>query len=406
MVDTSDPARVYPGLSRVIAIVNGKGGVLKTSTAANLAGHLAAARYRVLAVDLDPSGDLGLEFGYAHRNEGDDGRAVVTALAADMRLEVLKEVRPNLDVLPGGPNLAGLEALEDVDFVQAGGGLGRIFAARLAELVESNGYDLVVIDSPPGHKEQKLLQGLALAAARYVIIPTRTDQASWNGLRAVVSKVNQAREAGNPDLTYLGILVTANQTSATTVLRRTRVFLDDANEALARTAGYKIPLFDSRIRASETAAHDCRARGELVYELAEAATAEQADRFKRLRARVKERDTSSADGGHVQAAPVVDRLLSGTSPSLADDYLRFTREVLLAINAHEEAVRDPKTQASDADRDDTVRQLHERAATSQLTSGELDQRVALANAAATRDELAELTTDLPDVPATPLAEAR
>jgi hypothetical protein len=63
----------------VIAVVNGKGGVGKTSTTANLAGILAAEGYRVCAVDSDPQGNLGLDLGVHHAGQSDDGAELMRA---------------------------------------------------------------------------------------------------------------------------------------------------------------------------------------------------------------------------------------------------------------------------------------------------------------------------------------
>ena len=61
-------------MHNVIAFANGKGGVGKTSLTANVAGLAADAGWRVLAVDLDPQGNLGSDLGYDQTDKGDDGR--------------------------------------------------------------------------------------------------------------------------------------------------------------------------------------------------------------------------------------------------------------------------------------------------------------------------------------------
>lgn len=301
-----------PRLARNVTVTNGKGGVLKTSTVANVAGQLARANYRTLAVDLDLSGNLGLDLGYTQRGQTDDGRGVVNAFLDDTDLPVLENVRPNLDVVPGGPKLRAAEPLHESPEIQNAGGLPAVFADKLGDLIDEREYEIVLIDTAPS---RGIWQQVALAAARYVMVPIKTDQASWDGLLAVGPQVKQAQNNGNPDLTYLGVVITANNTSATSVLKRTRVFLGEA-------VG-KIPMLDARIRSSETAAFDCRARGELAHEVADAANSNNVVRLKALRERKQ--------GGPIDLPPA----LSATSGSLADDYQHLTREMLMRIHEAE-----------------------------------------------------------------------
>lgn len=297
-----------PRLARSIVVINGKGGVLKTSCVANLSGQLARSGYRTLVADLDLSGNLGLDFGYAQREQTDLGSGVADAIRDDRPLPVLKDVRPGLDVITGGYKLRVLEGLAGSPEIEDAGGLPAVFARKFAELMEAGEYDFAVIDTAPS---RGIWQQIALAAARYVIVPIKTDQASWDGLMAVGPQVTRAIREGNPDLTYLGVLITANSTAAHSVLRRTRAFVGEAFG--------KIPIFDARIRASESAAFDCRERGELAHELADAASQSNVVRLKALRDR--------GVGEPIEVPPA----LSATSASLAGDYFNLTREVLMKI---------------------------------------------------------------------------
>ncbi len=85
-------------LQRSIAVSNGKGGVGKTSVASHLAGIAAAAGWKVLAVDLDPQGNLGQDLGYYQADRGDSGRSLSDAVIDGTELVPLRDVRPNLDV--------------------------------------------------------------------------------------------------------------------------------------------------------------------------------------------------------------------------------------------------------------------------------------------------------------------
>src|SRR3954463_13721817 len=109
----ADPVASAAGtdvLSRCIAVVNGKGGVGKTSLTANLAGLYAAAGYRTLAIDLDPQGNLGDDLGYLGAGLSDDGAGLVDALRARRAYRPLRNVRAGLDVLAGGAGPGGLNS--------------------------------------------------------------------------------------------------------------------------------------------------------------------------------------------------------------------------------------------------------------------------------------------------------
>lgn len=300
-------------LARTLAVINGKGGVGKTSVTANVAGQLAAVGYRVLAVDLDLSGNLKLDLGYVDHEGDDAGKGVVDAIFYDSALPVLRDVRGNLDVIPGGKHLEMLTALSTSVSAQdlAGGGVAPAFAAKLAALAQD--YDVVLLDCAPGNP---VLQDMALNATRYILIPTRTDAAGWDGLRMVGPRVKKARR-DNPQLTYLGVLLFAHQTNATRVMKSTQEHLGEL--------GDKVPVFDTYIRHSETAAHDCRARGQLAHELARDVTASRRERLTLLGGRRR--------GSNVVALPAA---LSQSADSLAGDYEQLTREVLTRIAAAEQ----------------------------------------------------------------------
>jgi cellulose biosynthesis protein BcsQ len=127
-------------------------------------------------------------------------------------------------------------------------------AASIAAI--ANGYDLVVIDCPPG---SDVLQAGALEAARWVLVPTKTDDASRAGLREVARRFQAARVA-NPDLALLGVVLFGVNQAARRVLRQAR-------EALAKDLGTESNILATTIRHVEAAAVDARSRGQLVHEL-------------------------------------------------------------------------------------------------------------------------------------------
>ncbi len=245
-------------LARVVAVTNGKGGVGKTSVTANLAGLLAAAGYRVLAVDLDPQGNLAEDLGYADRS--DDGHALHTSLLTGHALAPVVGIRPSLDVCPGGDATADLAAALTSRLQRQGGDATLALATSLAPTATD--YDIVLLDCPPA---LETMQALALTAARWVLIPAKTDSSSRKGLREVARRFVAAREV-NPYLEVLGIVLFGVGASATRVRAR-------AHDHIAEDLGGAVPILTSTIRHLEAAATDARERGQLAHEL-EAVAAE------------------------------------------------------------------------------------------------------------------------------------
>lgn len=297
-------------MRRVVAIANGKGGVGKTTLTAGLAGQAAAAGLRVLVVDTDPQGNMGRDLGYGSHEGGSLGLAITHGLP----VEVIRDVRARLDVIPGGP------ALWDVaPAFTARGARGAslpglrpaLERVRPADTIAD--YDLILIDTPPG---EPILQELVFAASDYLIIPTRSDEASLDGLVVVAQRFAAAR-AENPHLTLLGVALFGVRAGSTRLMKRVR-------EALEETLGGAAPVFATSIRYLESAAVDMRSRGLLPHELDQVHRQDKTLRIDRLRKGTK------ADSG--------DSLLSRDSSAsgLARDYADLADEVLAAIRRTEQ----------------------------------------------------------------------
>ncbi|MET1041176.1 MAG: ParA family protein, partial [Acidimicrobiales bacterium] len=164
-------------LDRGVTVANGKGGVGKSSLAAGLAATAAAMGWRCLAIDLDSQANLGQDLGYAQTGLGDGGEAVFRALTEGAPLVPVPGVREGLDVLAAGPWAAHLaENLARRIHADGPAGLG---PARDALVAVGEGYDLVVVDTPPS---ADVLLDLGLAGSRFVCCPVRFDQGSVDGL--------------------------------------------------------------------------------------------------------------------------------------------------------------------------------------------------------------------------------
>jgi cellulose biosynthesis protein BcsQ len=291
-------ANVIPS---ALMVSNGKGGVLKTSLAANLAGLAAASGWRVLAVDLDPQGNLASDLGALDRSDG--GAALLRSVAEQAPLEPLRSVRPNLDLVAGGPRTGDLTG--ELSRAAMGGKVVHGWLERtLVPLAGS--YDLMVFDCPPG---EALIHTLALTAAHYVLIPTQPDVASIHGLGAVFGRLLEVRSSTNPNIEVLGVVVGPVGTQSTAIVRDTRAKLADI-------LGEAVPVFDPTIRLAQAAAVHCRERGLLAHEY-EAAAGAATPWWQRRASSERGPSFSSAAAG------------------LADDYQQLAEAILGAFSARQ-----------------------------------------------------------------------
>lgn len=292
------------GYTRTVVFAQGKGGVGKTSLTANVAGLAAASGLNVLAVDLDPQGNLARDLGY----EQDSGQALMAALITGGAPPVLPEVRPGLDVVPGGAEVGDAAAIAISRDARGGAGLGQMLHATLGHVVGP--YDLVVIDSPPG---ERMIVEACLQVASYVVAPVRSDEASLDALSVLASRFVAVRER-NPSLQLAGVVLFA-------IGARSRRIQSRVRRAVSEIVGAAAPTFETHVRHLESAAFDARSRGLLIHELEGAVEDARAERLRALRA-----GSALPDGPLVRDAT-----------RLAEDYEALTRELLQRISALEEA---------------------------------------------------------------------
>ena len=182
---------------RIIAIVNQKGGVGKSTTAVNLGASLAMLDKRVLLVDFDPQGNTTSGLGIDKRALADDVYGVL--LGGTPLKDVIKKTEiAGLEIAPATINLAGAE----IELVST---LAR--ETRLKRALEdvANDFEYVLIDCPPS---LGLLTLNALTAATEVLIPVQAEYYALEGLSALTNVVSRIREALNPHLRITGVLVT------------------------------------------------------------------------------------------------------------------------------------------------------------------------------------------------------
>ena len=184
-------------MSRIIALVNQKGGVGKSTTAVNLGAALAVYGHRVLVVDTDPQGNTTTGFGIDKTALSRDVYNVLMQEAVVDDVVVKTEI-DNLLLVPATINLAGAE-------IELVSGLSRETRLRQAIRPIAERYDFVLIDCPPS---LGLLTINALTAAQEIIIPVQAEYYALEGLSQLTSVVRRVREALNPELHVSGVLVT------------------------------------------------------------------------------------------------------------------------------------------------------------------------------------------------------
>ena len=189
----------------VIAIANQKGGVGKTTTAINLAANLAGRGKSVLVVDLDPQGNTTSGLGI-DKTKLEKGTYAALQDPAQALTTIVQVKEFKISVLPASPVLAAAE----VELVSAP---RREFL--LKTILDEMDFEYVLIDCPPS---LGLLTLNGLTAANYVMIPVQAEYYALEGLGQLMETINRVRQALNPNLQLLGVLLTMH--SGRTTLSR------------------------------------------------------------------------------------------------------------------------------------------------------------------------------------------
>jgi chromosome partitioning protein len=289
------------GPARAILVANQKGGVGKSTTVAAVAEMIAAGGRRgrrVLVVDGDPQANVTVEdLGV----DGDKGRSLAQTLQYGAPLTPVRDVRVNLDVIAGGPQLAVVGAGAHL-MAENGINMAAHLETQLEALCAAEGYDLVIIDSGPGDVP---LLDTYLAVANYLLIPTRDDQASIGGVERLARRFWRARKSGAL-IQLLGVLLFDVNPRA---VKRNQEVFDQVTEMLE---GSGTKPFDITIRSAPAAAVDMRTLHKTAGELVTLANDDRRLRLSRLR------DKQSPD-----------RALWASDPSgLAADYQELVRQIV------------------------------------------------------------------------------
>ncbi len=182
-------------MTQIIAIINQKGGVGKTTTTISLAAYLQKMGRSVLVVDIDPQGNATSGLGIDKNNINQSAYDLLVHNAS-LTSTIIDAPNIGSGIVPANANLAGAE-------IELASQLQR--ESRLKSALSSAAYDYVLIDCPPA---LGLLTINALTAARWVLIPVQAEYYALEGLGQLLDVMQRVRQGLNPALELLGVVAT------------------------------------------------------------------------------------------------------------------------------------------------------------------------------------------------------
>ena len=241
-------------MGRVIAVANQKGGVGKTTTAINLSACLAEKGQKVLAIDMDPQGNmtsgLGIDKDEVEKNIYD---LMIGQVGVEEVLQ--KEAIENLDIIPTSIDLSAAEieliGVDDKEFI-----------IRNAIAPIKDNYDYIIIDCPPS---LSMLTINAMTTADSVLVPIQCEYYALEGLSQLIHTIDLVQQRLNPNLLIEGVVFTmydVRTNLSNQVVENVRNNLDakiydtliPRNIRLAEAPSYGIPInmYDSKSAGAES----------------------------------------------------------------------------------------------------------------------------------------------------------
>jgi chromosome partitioning protein len=184
-------------MAKIIAICNQKGGTGKTTTTVNLSSALSELQQKVLIVDIDPQGNATSGVG-VNKNELEKTVYDLLLNKVSVTESIIKNVYPNLDIIPCNINLTGAE-------IELVGAMSRETRLKKALDQISPEYDYILIDSPPS---LGLLTLNALVACNSILIPIQCEFYALEGVSQLLNTIKLVKENLNTNLTIEGVLLT------------------------------------------------------------------------------------------------------------------------------------------------------------------------------------------------------
>lgn len=241
-------------MSRIIAIANQKGGVGKTTTAINLSACLAESGKKVLAIDLDPQGNMTSGLG-VEKNELENTVYELMLDECSINECIQSTVVENLNIIASNVNLAGAE-------IELLGINDKEYILKTAVDYIRDDYDFVVIDCPPS---LNMLTVNAMTTADTVLVPIQCEYYALEGLSQLIHTINLVQERLNSKLQIEGVVFTmydVRTNLSNQVVENVRENLDTTiyntmiprNIRLAEAPSYGIPInmYDSRSAGAES----------------------------------------------------------------------------------------------------------------------------------------------------------